>query len=191
MGQPATGEDAAVASLRDIREETRYADSNLVRQVRIKPEFDCHDGCAHGSPRCRPGSGGWHGIGSRRIIWSVAAIGQGAVALDLSTPIYTENALLRGGGRLSSLAADWSPLGPLDLHYGTQPDHLSEFGPRECDLIDGKCWGDVTFLAADEGFNAYCLGGTPGVWSWLAEKWLPEVMHIGRDAAEPQPQGGS
>lgn len=163
--------------------EVEKRDGDLVRRVRIGPEFDCHDRCAFDKPTCKKGSGGYHGIGSRRVIWSVAVIGRGAVALDMSTPIYTENALLRGGPRLAALRADWHPLGPLDLHYGTPPDYLAEYGSRECNLIDAPCWGDVTYMQSDNGHAAFMLGGNEAVWSWLAETWLPDVVQSGSRAA--------
>lgn len=156
-------------------EERRQGD--LVRRVRLRPEFDCHDGCAFDKPTCKgKGSGGWHGIGSRSIFWSVAVIGQGAVSLNLHSNIYTENALLRGGPGLARIIAEGRSVGALDLHYGSPPDYLADYGPNDCDLIDGKCWGDVSYMAADEGYEALVLGGTEGVWSWLAESWLPDVV---------------
>lgn len=165
----------AIASLAEVAAvETTVGD--LVRAVTIRPEHDCWDRCAFGRPTCKPHTGGWHGIGSRQIIWSVSIRGVGAVSFNLHTPIYTENALLRGGASLAGLIAGWSPLGALDLHYGTQPEHLDWLSPTPCCFIDGECWGDFTMLAADEGFAAYVAGGTPGVWSWLAEGRLPGVL---------------
>lgn len=157
-------------------EERRQGD--LLRRVQIVPEFDCHDRCFYGKATCRPGSGGWHGIGSRRIVWSVAVVGQGGISFDLHAPIYTENALLRGGGRLEALIAQWSPLGALDIHYANPPEYLVDlgWGPKDCDLIEGKCWTDVTYMAADDGYEAFTKGGTEGVWSWIAETLLPDVL---------------
>lgn len=166
--------DTAAALASVVEEERR--DGPLVRRVTIRREFDCHDQCAFGSSDCRPGSGGWHGVGGRQLLWSVAVIGQGAVGLDLHTPIYTEAALARGGARLAGLLAKWEPLGALDLHHARPPDYLATYPSSKCDLIEGRCWTDVTFLQAEAGYAAFEHGGTPAVWSWLAEVWLPQVV---------------
>lgn len=67
---------AAVASFADIVDEERR-DPGLVRGVQVRPEHDCWDRCAWDKPTCKPHTGGWHGIGSRRIFWYVAVPGRG------------------------------------------------------------------------------------------------------------------
>lgn len=176
--------EQAVASLSDIVEDERRM-GDLVRRVTIRPEHDCWNRCAFDKPDCRPGSGGWHGIGGRQVIWSVAVPGRGAVSFNLHTPIYTENALLRGGSSLAQHIVEWSPLAALDLHYSEPPEYLAEWAtPQECYFLEGKCWGDFTMLSADDGFAAYVAGGTPGVWSWLAESRLPDVLNSDRTEAD-------
>lgn len=165
----------AIASFGDII-DTEQPVGDLVRAVTVRPEHDCWDRCAFGKPDCKPHTGGWHGIGSRQIIWSVSMRGVGAVSFNLYVPIYTETALVRGGASLAERVAEWSPLGALDLHYSVQPEYLDWLSPTPCCFIDGECWGDFTMMAADDGFAAYVAGGTPGVWSWLAETRLPDVL---------------
>jgi hypothetical protein len=39
------------------------------------------------------------------------------------------------------------------------------------------CWtGSGTTLLAETGVEVLLKGGKKGVWSWLAENWLPEVL---------------
>lgn len=156
-------------------EEDERRTGDLVRGVKIHPEYDCINGCRFDSPRCYPGSGGWHGIGGRRVIWSVAVVGRGAVALDLHTPIFTDAAMQRSGRH--QLVDMWSPLGALDLHFAEAPWYLAEYGPKDCHLIEGQCWNDVTFLQAELGYETFVAGGTEAVWTWLGEAWLPRVIN--------------
>lgn len=177
-----TDSSTAITALRDITDERRE-DGPLVRQVQVVPEFDCLDRCAYGKDTCKPDTGGWHGIGTRRIIWSVAVLGRGAVSLKLSAPIYTENALLRGDAQLQASIAEWSPIGPLHLYYSTRPECMSNQSPQICPLIGGECWVDVTYMAADDGWDRFVEGGTPAVWAWLAETRLPDTL--GLDSGSP------
>lgn len=158
---------AATIDLTDIE----LVEGAMTRRVQIRPEFSCFNGCAFDSPTCSPGAGGFHGLGGRRVTFSVSMEGVGAVAFDLSTPIYPPSVSDRG-------RRNWSPLGPLDLHYVNPPEYLRELGwsTEECLYTGGHCWTDVTFLQADTAVEALLSGGVKGVWAWLAEGWLPRLV---------------
>lgn len=153
-----------------VREE--HMNDDIVRVFRAYGGHDCYEKCAFDKPECRRGSGGYHGIGSLYLYFAVAVPGRGAVSLELHTPLYPRTVLERGAPDIQ-----YRPLGVVDLHYSEPPDYLREHGPKKCDLIDGECWTDCTYLAADDGYDMLLSGGEKAVWSWLAEKWLPDTLH--------------
>lgn len=171
----------AVADLED--EETSLR--GLSKGVLIRPEFDCHDKCAFGSPDCRPGAGGYHGCGARRVLFFVRVEGRGGVAFDLYTPIYLPETEARSRVRGKDLHFQWHPLGSVDLHLAVPPAN-EEWMVRvdgEC-FVSGNpegCWCDGTTLQTEKGVEILLGGGKQAVWSWLAESWLPDVLERTRE----------
>ncbi len=154
--------------------------NEIRRTFRAAPGYDCHQGCAFGSDRCRPGSGGFHGIGSLRLYFAVAADGIGAVSFDLVTPMFPRSVLLRSGA-MRAMERSLDPMGVLVLHFATRPDYYeSAVGPDPCDLLDpGECWSDCTYVQGERGYDAFLSGGEKAVWSWLAEEWMPSLVRSG------------
>ena len=146
----------------------------LLRVFRAYGGHDCFTGCKWDNPDCRPDSGGFHGIGSLKLYFAVAVPGRGAVSLELLTPMYP--ASVHGRWEAKGSQPPYHPLGVVDLHYADPPEYLTEYGPKDCDLIGGQCWTDCTYLAAHTGYDMLLNGGEKAVWSWLAETYLPDAM---------------
>lgn len=163
-------------AVRDLA-EVEIVEGPLARRIWVRPEFDCFDGCAHGSDRCRPGAGGFHGIGARQVTFSVAMAGHGGVTFELHSPLYAESAMRRVGPELVDA---WRPLGTLGIHHAGPTGCLEELGwsHDDCTHTGGRCWSDVTFLQAEAAVDALLEGGHRGVWAWLGESWLPQVMAV-------------
>ena len=150
--------------------DTVIDDGAIRRHIIIVPEFSCFDGCVKGSDRCTPGAGGFHGQGSRRIMFAVS-VPAGGVAFELHTPITVKDD--------PRYLANWHPLGPVTIHYADGPEYLRElgWGPNECTLTGtGECWSDVTYMAAEDAVAALVADGPKGVWAYLAETRLPDIL---------------
>lgn len=160
MPEPSIGEQVieVVAPIEDMD----LSDALLIRRVQVRPEHWYE-------------SSGVRCIATRDLIMSVGAPGRGAVSFDLSTPIYPD----LPPADLEDRVARWRPLGALTLHYAAPPAYLAEEdGPDydDCTLTGGDCWLDATYLQADKAVEILLDRGVTGVWSWLAEEWLPQVV---------------
>ncbi len=170
-----------IDALRAI-ERTEMKAGGLFRVVWIHEEFDCWDGCHFDQDTCRPGLGGWHGIAAREITWGVGVRGRGAASFSLYTPIYTQRAVEQMKRRRRAAgeppwADDWEPLGPVAVHLAQEPADPSWYGKcDDCQLVGGPCWGGSTYLQAGLGWETFLAGGTPAVWTWLGEAWLPSAL---------------
>ena len=150
----------------------------LRRGIRVDPEFSCRGGCAHGSPDCRPGAGGYHGIGARRVLFYVCVPGRGGVGFDLHTPIYTPDA--EDATRAFRARFPYEPMGSVDYHIANPKEGSWLTHIRQACVVTAAddCWCDGTTLQADVGVEALLRGGREGVWSWLAEAWLPDAIEM-------------
>lgn len=140
----------------------------LRRGVTVRPEFDCRLGCAYGSQDCRPGACGYHGHGARRLLFYISAPGRGGVAFDFYTPITVA----------SYNPWHWYPTGSVDYHLmdPIEPTWMTRVR-TSCDVTgEDYCWHDSIVLQADVGTRVLLQGGKEGVWSWLAESWLPAAL---------------
>lgn len=154
--------------LTPIERVTPHPLGNLHRRLSVHHEWTCFNGCRFGSPDCRPGSGGFHGQHVRDIEWEVWVEGVGGVSKAMHTPIHHPD---------GSYPPTWHPLGALILHYSTPPEYLADDGPtRNCLYTGGDCWSDSTMLQSETAYERFLDGGTEGVWAWLGEAWLPEVL---------------
>lgn len=150
-------------------EEVEISDGAFKRLIWIRPEFTCEHGCVKGREDCYPGSGGYHGIGSRQIYFGVAVPGMGGVSANLHTNIYPD------GVEVPSVLLG-HVLGSVDVHYPRPPEYLAEFAPlNKCRLTGGNCWSDGTALQAIQTAQVLVSGGVEAVWAWLAEGWLPRL----------------
>lgn len=62
----------------------------------------------------------------------------------------------------------------VDLHWFSEPSCFLSYVDR-CIHLDAPCWNDCTFLREDEVVAALRSDGVQGVWSYIAEAWLPEL----------------
>lgn len=163
-----TASEAEVRDACSAVEAASYEHAGLIRCVTIIPEFACDGACDIPNSRnpCRGVRGpGWHGRCGRRISWQVGVPGRGGVEWCCFTPIY------------KGPAPRWHPLSTITLHFATPPEH-HEWLPRrsDCTLTGGECWTDSTSLDCDHGYDALVEAGSPAVWAWLAEAWLPDAV---------------
>jgi hypothetical protein len=170
-------EDEVVAATRDLEDEATDMGPGLRRGIIVRPEFSCKERCAFGSDRCRPGSGGHHGVGSRRVLFYVSVPGRGGVAFELFTPIYTPDVPVRSW--------PYHPLGPVDFHIARPTEQAKDrltHVSSACDITEqDDCWCDGTTLQAELGVETLLRGGKEAVWSWLAEAWLPDAIEMFRE----------
>ncbi len=163
-----------------------FTDSEgFVCRLDLYPAHDCHDRCALDKPDCKPGAGGYHGIGSARWRFSVTKDGMAANFI-LGGPYLPETA--------KRLEQEGRPYrGPmLGWDVGFHVDHAcrakdgdwtwgSQMG--ECDLLDMPCWYDGSGLRADEWVAPF-LEGKMDVWERLRDEWEEQRAYLAAEYPE-------
>lgn len=155
--------------------------SSFKRSVHWEPGHDClRFECKVGSPGCRPGSGGSHGIGGMKLRFVLRG-NEGAVSFLLHTGWLPEpdlSCLLseRGGFVM-----------PMDLGYHSlKPTYEGQNPGGVCEHLDGEvCYYDGSGLNAEEPFRVLCNEGDEAMWSYLEAYF----RHVFRGA--PFPKGKS
>lgn len=176
------GFDGASQILRALTEAGYQitAAAELRREVRFSPSYDHRDEPGH------------KGCGSV-IITFILAGPLGAISADISTGWLSRPYL----GRIYPIAIE-GPLTPrgnkpgVDLLQGHEslrsagvyshcPEQRREhwYGPDECTILGGPCYGDKGYLVGDQFLEALVAGGDEAAWKWLEDTyndWLrPEV----------------
>lgn len=133
----------------------------LEHRIDWEPGHDCiRFKCAFGGERCRPGSGGSHGIHGLQIRWLVIGA-KGAVQFLLYT------------GWLPEPETDlFSPVKtitlPADLGYHSLTPQYEEQSAMDCELLPGgKCYYDGSGLNAQAPFTTLCNDGINALWAYL------------------------
>lgn len=143
--------------------------TNLEHRVVITKARDCFDGCEWGDPRCKPGSGGFHGQhGSELRMYAVGPLG--AIQFVVFTmwgrraSMERTEAHVRGGMDARML---FGPM-PADLGYhAREPQYDGQTSMGECDILGGDCFYDGSGLAAEEVFETLVAHGIEAVWNRL------------------------
>ena len=152
----------------------------LERRLTITAARDCHDGCVFGSPACKPGSGGSHGVhGSELRMYVIGP--RGATQFVLYTNWMWPETTKRfeesfGPSRWGSLGQDarscFGPR-PADLGYHAyEPQYEGQVPMGEtCDLLNAPCYYDGSGLQAEGVFETLTRHGIDGVWNRLEAEY--------------------
>jgi len=129
------------------------------RSVAFEPGHDCiRFECVNGSPDCKPGAGGSHGIHGMQIRWILKGE-KGAVQF-----------LLFAGWLPEPTQLDFSkvrPAMPADLGYHAREPHYAGHSSTKCDLLGAECYSDGSGLNAHEPFRILCNEGGEALWEFL------------------------
>lgn len=132
---------------------------SYTRRLEIFPGFNCRDACAHGSPTCKPGAGGFHGVTTADIHASVST-NEGAMSFTLMTGWVP---LDEWKGRTQWGTPRPCPSG-VHWHFPVDDPGIG----RECHLVStGRCVGDTGFLMADIAMEVMVAGGSEALFSLL------------------------
>lgn len=154
--------------------------AGFVCRLDLIPAHDCTNGCAFGKPNCKPGSGGFHGIGSARWRFSVTKDGMAAQFILGGTYLPETDKRLEQQGRPYR--------GPmLGWDVGFHVDHAcpakdgdwtwgSDMG-EVCDLLGVPCWYDGSGLRADEWVTPF-LKGDMDVYARLRAEWAEQRQYL-------------
>lgn len=136
----------------------------MERRVIVRKAHDCTDGCELGSPDCRPGAGGFHGIGDADITFALIAEGA-AVTCSFSSGWYKQTTRERVLGARKDISYIYMANGGgvVAWHYA-RPWGAAEHG--ECVYI-GECWSGISYLLAEEMFDLLTAQGSDALWNRL------------------------
>jgi hypothetical protein len=142
----------------------------MKHEIHVNRATDCHDGCEFGSPDCRPGSGGFHGVTSSQITFA-AFDERGAVTLQLWANWYLRATRERWRrdppGAMTLMLADG--LGTVAFHHPVAID-TSLGQSDECPYLPDGCWSDGSYTMTEAMFDVLVTGGSDALWEHLDAK---------------------
>lgn len=162
----------------------------LERIFEMTSARDCHDGCAFGSARCKPGSGGYHGRHGAEMRMVVKGE-HGAIQFVVYTnwhakPTYDHLVAAHDPANAFGYGPGWSArlvFGPMaaDLGYHKRTEEWEgQLRTDDCPYLDGDpCYYDGSGLWAEEVFETLVTKGSDAVWNRLeaeyATRCVPET----------------
>lgn len=137
----------------------------LERLVEATRAHDCTNGCCFGSERCKPGNGGFHGIGSVNMSFVVKGE-QGAYSFTVLTGWYWDETHERMRGRDY---INHSMGGSVDYHSKIATE--CGYHSKDCMWTGGDCWCDGSGLAGANMFELLAREGLDAVWQKLETRY--------------------
>jgi hypothetical protein len=145
--------------------------------ISFEPGHDCiRFECKFGSKKCRPGSGGSHGVSGLNLRFVVKGK-EGAVQFSLLTSWLPHP-------KKYYERKNESPALPADLGYhAPKPQYSEQASMGPCPWLDGKdCYYDGSGLNAEIPFDILCTHGQDALWEYL-ERYYDCIF---RDAKFPE-----
>ena len=140
----------------------------LERIVRVKPAYDCIgvQPCVHGSPTCKPGTGGSHGRHNAEMHFTVRGA-DAEVSLVIGTgwdlPTVPDHHTHRG------------PTGRFVEFHTARPRYEGQDRrePQPGDSCYGwpGCYVDSGYSMSDEPARLLVAAGSDAVWAWLEQQY--------------------
>lgn len=144
------------------------------------PPFDCLlgmcqvDGCPGG-----PDLGGrGHGWGTARYWWVMRGEGLAVVWWWFADEHLPETVTHMNETRGPGWRQNHWPMGGGLTHHSTVPTSVDPESHDDCDLVDGVCYFDGSFAAADVGMERYKQDGPEAAWEWLEGYWHRQMAAI-------------
>lgn len=129
-------------------------------KVTFRPAFDCLlvQPCVHGSPTCKPGSGGSHGRGSVQMFFALTGP-NGTVSLEIFT----------GWGIDATPPSLWGQPGSACVALHSRGPRYDDHERRmDCTHPEG-CYYNVSYIMAEEPWRLLREQGEDAMWAWLVE----------------------